>query len=35
MILDLKIGEFICVGFKVEDGKKVCIVKKFGELLDK
>ncbi len=35
MILDPKTGEPTRVGFKVEDGKKVRIAKKSGELLDK
>lgn len=29
--MDFKINELICVGYKFVDGKKVCIVKKFGE----
>lgn len=35
MVLDPKTGEPTRVGFKVEDGKKVRIAKKSGELLDK
>ncbi|KEK22584.1 MULTISPECIES: 50S ribosomal protein L24 [Bacillales] len=35
MALDPKTGEPTRVGFKVEDGKKVRIAKKSGELLDK
>lgn len=35
MLIDSKTGEPTRVGFKVEDGKKVRISKKTGEVLDK
>ncbi|KUP04631.1 50S ribosomal protein L24 [Bacillus coahuilensis m2-6] len=35
MILDPKTNEPTRVGFKVEDGKKVRVAKKSGEILDK
>lgn len=35
MLIDFKIGEFICVGYEVKGDKKVCVVKKFGEVIDK
>ncbi|MTD32238.1 50S ribosomal protein L24 [Planomicrobium sp. YIM 101495] len=35
MLLDPKSGEPTRVGYKVEDGKKVRVAKKSGEILDK
>ena len=35
MLIDSKTGEPTRVGFKVEDGKKVRVSKKTGEVLDK
>lgn len=35
MIIDPKSGEPTRVGYKIEDGKKVRVAKKSGELLDK
>ena len=35
MLIDASTGEPTRVGFKVEDGKKVRISKKTGEVLDK
>lgn len=33
MLVDFKLGEFICVGRKEENGKLVCYFKKFGEII--
>lgn len=33
MLVDFKLGEFICVGWKEENGKLVCYFKKFGEII--
>jgi large subunit ribosomal protein L24 len=35
MLIDPKTGEPTRVGYKIEDGKKVRVAKKSGELLDK
>ena len=35
MLIDPKTGEPTRVGYKVEDGKKVRVAKKSGEVIDK